>query len=129
MLLRFSSLITETIPFHRDYNVSLHGERNFNRKKLLDVLDELEELKPDVQRRTEELNMKSRNQVNNWGQVHQNSLVGNSLGWLSVNRQPVRNESRQTNRFVIQDGYTRGSVQQWYKLPQTKPVEEQFRKL
>ncbi|KAJ6819853.1 AMSH-like ubiquitin thioesterase 1 isoform X1 [Iris pallida] len=129
MLLRFSSLITETIPSHRDYHVSLHSERNFYRKKLLNVLNELEELKPDVQRRTEELNRKSRNQVNNWDQAHQRSFAGNRLEWPSGNKQTTRNDSKQTNLFLIQDGYSRGSVQQRYKLPQTKPVEEQFRKL
>ncbi|XP_057958215.1 AMSH-like ubiquitin thioesterase 3 [Malania oleifera] len=56
MLLRFSSLVSETIPFHRDYQVLLPKERTSYRKKLLVVLDELESLKPEFQRQVNELN-------------------------------------------------------------------------
>ncbi|CAA6671315.1 unnamed protein product [Spirodela intermedia] len=62
MLLRFSSLVKETIPQHQDYNTYLPYERNSFRKKLLNTLTELEELKPKVQFRLEELKRKSRNQ-------------------------------------------------------------------
>ncbi|GAV87870.1 JAB domain-containing protein [Cephalotus follicularis] len=47
ILLRYSSLVSETIPFHRDYQVSLPKERATYRKRLLAVLDELEILKPE----------------------------------------------------------------------------------
>ncbi|TYH01761.1 hypothetical protein ES288_A09G085400v1 [Gossypium darwinii] len=56
ILLRYSSLVSETIPFHRDYHVSLQKEKAMYRKRLLAVLDELESLKPKVHRRIEELN-------------------------------------------------------------------------
>ncbi|KAE8734245.1 AMSH-like ubiquitin thioesterase 3 [Hibiscus syriacus] len=56
ILLRYSSLVSETIPFHRDYQVLLHKEKAKYRKRLLAVLDELESLKPEVHRRVEELN-------------------------------------------------------------------------
>ncbi|KAA3456292.1 AMSH-like ubiquitin thioesterase 3 [Gossypium australe] len=46
ILLRYSSLVSETIPFHRDYHVSLQKEKAMYRKRLLAVLDELESLKP-----------------------------------------------------------------------------------
>lgn len=49
ILLRFSSLVSETIPFHRDYQVLLPKERSSYRKKLLAVIDELESLKPKFQ--------------------------------------------------------------------------------
>ncbi|KAF7813557.1 AMSH-like ubiquitin thioesterase 3 [Senna tora] len=56
ILLRFSSLVSETIPFHQDYRVSLPKERATYKKRLLAVLDELESLKPEFQRRVDELN-------------------------------------------------------------------------
>ncbi|KAG4126733.1 hypothetical protein ERO13_D10G174300v2 [Gossypium hirsutum] len=56
ILLRYSSLVSETIPFHRDYQVLLPKEKAVYRKRLLAVLDELESLKPEVQQRVEELN-------------------------------------------------------------------------
>ncbi|XP_022760642.1 AMSH-like ubiquitin thioesterase 3 isoform X2 [Durio zibethinus] len=56
ILLRYSSLVSETIPFHRDYQVLLLREKSVYRKRLLAVLDELESLKPEVHQRVEELN-------------------------------------------------------------------------
>ncbi|KAG5555212.1 hypothetical protein RHGRI_012678 [Rhododendron griersonianum] len=59
MLLRYSSLVSETIPFHRDYPVLLPRERAFYTKvsrKLSVVLDELESLKPKFQRLLNEKN-------------------------------------------------------------------------
>ncbi|CAN1181631.1 AMSH-like ubiquitin thioesterase 3 [Linum perenne] len=56
MLLRFSSLISETIPFHRDYQGFHLKEKASYRKRLLSVLEELESLKPEFNRRVEELN-------------------------------------------------------------------------
>ncbi|OVA16823.1 JAB/MPN domain [Macleaya cordata] len=56
ILLRFSSLVSETIPFHRDYLVMFPKERATKKKKLLAVITELESLKPDVYRQVDELN-------------------------------------------------------------------------
>ncbi|XP_021291524.1 AMSH-like ubiquitin thioesterase 3 [Herrania umbratica] len=56
ILLRYSSLVSETIPFHRDYQVLHLKEKAGYRKRLLAVLDELESLKPEVHQRVEELN-------------------------------------------------------------------------
>ncbi|KAI5650889.1 hypothetical protein M9H77_36894 [Catharanthus roseus] len=50
ILVRYSSLVSETIPFHRDYQALYSKERSSARKKLLSVLDELEALKPEFQR-------------------------------------------------------------------------------
>ncbi|XP_021730269.1 AMSH-like ubiquitin thioesterase 3 [Chenopodium quinoa] len=56
MFVRFSSLVSETIPFHRDYQALHSRERVQYRKKLLSVINELESLKPEFQRRVNELN-------------------------------------------------------------------------
>ncbi|CAN1345562.1 AMSH-like ubiquitin thioesterase 3 [Linum perenne] len=56
MLLRFSSLVSETIPFHRDYQGFHLKEKASYRKRLLCVLEELESLKPEFNRHVEELN-------------------------------------------------------------------------
>ncbi|ESQ30644.1 hypothetical protein EUTSA_v10011406mg [Eutrema salsugineum] len=58
MLLRFSSLALETIPSHRDYRTALKSNKEYLRMRLLDVLSELEKLKPVVQQRIDELNPK-----------------------------------------------------------------------
>lgn len=57
LLLRYAGLVTETIPFHRDYSTSDHREKISYKKKLLDVLRELECLRPEVER---EINKVSR---------------------------------------------------------------------
>ncbi|XP_057475680.1 AMSH-like ubiquitin thioesterase 3 [Actinidia eriantha] len=56
ILLRYSSLVSETIPFHRDYQGLLPKERIIYRKKLPAVLDELESLKPKFRRLQNEAN-------------------------------------------------------------------------
>ncbi|XP_041025792.1 AMSH-like ubiquitin thioesterase 3 [Juglans microcarpa x Juglans regia] len=55
MLLRYSSLVSETIPFHRDYQVLLPKERTQHKKRLSSVLDEAESLKPEYLCRVDEL--------------------------------------------------------------------------
>ncbi|KAJ3669464.1 hypothetical protein LUZ60_011414 [Juncus effusus] len=51
ILLRYSSLLYETIPSHRDYATYDSDEKSIYRKKLLDVMTELETIKPAVQRK------------------------------------------------------------------------------
>ncbi|XP_062198198.1 AMSH-like ubiquitin thioesterase 3 isoform X2 [Phragmites australis] len=55
ILLRYSSLLCETIPKHRDYFAFKSREKEFF-TKLIDVLNELESLKPVVQRQIAEHN-------------------------------------------------------------------------
>ncbi|TVU21162.1 hypothetical protein EJB05_30786 [Eragrostis curvula] len=54
-LLRYSSLLCETIPKHRDYHAFRSKEKEFF-TKLIDVLDELESLKPALQQQVAEYN-------------------------------------------------------------------------
>ncbi|KAL5223212.1 hypothetical protein ABZP36_027925 [Zizania latifolia] len=62
ILLRYSSLLCETIPKHRDYHAFKSREKQFLKKgphnsdKLVKVLNELEDLKPVVQQQIAELN-------------------------------------------------------------------------
>lgn len=56
ILLRFSSLVSETIPRHRDYQILHQKDKNNYKKKLLSVLDELEYLQPSFQLRLADLN-------------------------------------------------------------------------
>ncbi|KAJ6810931.1 AMSH-like ubiquitin thioesterase 3 [Iris pallida] len=69
ILLRYSSLMCETIPSHRDYHALLPKEKSTFRKKLLDVIDELESLKSDVQRQVDELNRGHIDQSDGSGQI------------------------------------------------------------
>ncbi|XP_077244622.1 AMSH-like ubiquitin thioesterase 1 [Tasmannia lanceolata] len=110
MLLRFSSLINETIPCHQDYMVSLQREKNYFKKTLLNAISELEAIKPVVQIRLEELNRKHMNQVNRRDQVRHNFFVDSSLEWPPVQKQTAANsEIRQAQRFVGQNGTSQGS--------------------
>nr|CAB3476218.1 unnamed protein product [Digitaria exilis] len=63
LLLRYSSLLCETIPKHRDYRTFKSGEKDFFKKKLLDVINELESLKPVVQQEIMELDDTVRHQL------------------------------------------------------------------
>ncbi|XP_019455986.1 PREDICTED: AMSH-like ubiquitin thioesterase 3 [Lupinus angustifolius] len=56
ILIRYLSLVSETIPYHRDYQVSLPKGRAAHKKRSLAVLDEVESLKPEFKRRWEKLN-------------------------------------------------------------------------
>ncbi|XP_058087253.1 AMSH-like ubiquitin thioesterase 1 [Magnolia sinica] len=130
MLLRFSSLITETIPCHHDYQVSLKKERLYFKKRLLNALSELETLKPVVQSRIEELNRKHINQVDGHDQVHQNFATNSSLEWPPIKKQtPTNYGVKQVHQFVGQDGTSQGPWIQRDKLSQLPAAEDQFRKL
>ncbi|KAL2530623.1 AMSH-like ubiquitin thioesterase 3 [Forsythia ovata] len=65
ILLRYSSLVAETIPHHRDYHALCKKERSFAKKKLSAVLDELESLKPQVRQ------LGQLDNVNTTSQTHQ----------------------------------------------------------
>ncbi|KAG0452166.1 hypothetical protein HPP92_025808 [Vanilla planifolia] len=125
MLLRFSSLITETIPYHRDYHTSLQGERLLFKKRLFNFLNELETLKPEVQRCVEELNRKSSTHVSKWGLSHQVSSVNKSLEWPSINKHNVKNDTKQIYTITGQGGVSRSPFNWQDKLLQSMPTEGQ----
>ncbi|KAF9587059.1 hypothetical protein IFM89_039745 [Coptis chinensis] len=127
MLMRFSSLITETIPCHKDYKVYSQREKDVFKKKLLNALNELEVLKPVVQERTDKINGLATTQVDRWGH-HQSNYRDSSLEWPPVKKQlPKYNEIRKTPRYVGSEGT--GSLVQQDKFSPSKPMEEQYRKV
>ncbi|XP_009766203.1 AMSH-like ubiquitin thioesterase 3 [Nicotiana sylvestris] len=56
LLLRYAGILSETIPFHRDYITSTDTEKRPYKKKLLDVVGELESLRPEVEHALKEQN-------------------------------------------------------------------------
>ncbi|KMZ64692.1 STAM-binding protein [Zostera marina] len=120
MLLRFSSLITETIPRHRDYQISCVQEKNTFGKKIYNAISELEILKPDVMRQINQTNVKPMNQINGW--------EGND--WPLTRKQEFTNSeiTKKTQTF----GHKLSSLQrppmQQNTFYQAKLNEENFRK-
>ncbi|KAG6759759.1 hypothetical protein POTOM_036248 [Populus tomentosa] len=55
MPLRYLSLVSETIPYHRDYQALYQKERANYKKRSFAVLNELESIKPEFHRRVDEI--------------------------------------------------------------------------
>ncbi|KAG6516524.1 hypothetical protein ZIOFF_026989 [Zingiber officinale] len=123
MLMRFSSLIKETIPHHKDFQVILHDEKLYFRKRLLSALNELEALKPDVKHQLEELNRRNRNQLTTWGQLPQDGSRNESFDWPSIKNY----NTTQADRMVARDGLYRNSNVQGGKI--LTKSKSQFNKL
>ncbi|KAK4479299.1 hypothetical protein RD792_014810 [Penstemon davidsonii] len=123
MLLRFSSLVSETIPCHRDYRRSLQSNKLKLKKKLIAALTELEELKPDVQAKLEELQNKhghhSNKQSNFWQKETQTSSV-EYPAFKQQNWNSCLAEKPVTREFGYQGTKT---------LSLAKPVEEHLRRI
>ncbi|PIA33312.1 hypothetical protein AQUCO_04100023v1 [Aquilegia coerulea] len=128
MLLRFSSLVGETIPCHRDYKLASKTEKNLYIKKLTNALNELEALKPVVQQRIDDMNRKVANQVDRTGRF-QSNYSDSSLEWPTTKKQaPNGNEIKKASRIFGQNG-TVGTYQvQQHNFSISRPVEEQFQK-
>ncbi|CAI8594887.1 unnamed protein product [Vicia faba] len=124
MLLRFSSLASETIPRHREYKSSPQTKKQSLKKRLLISLNELEKLKPLAQQKINELNSRNAFRQNGRGNFHSN----NNVDFSSVEKQtlagnglikPVRATARE---FAYQ-----GSSGQHFSY--VRPVEEKVRRL
>ncbi|KAH0993030.1 hypothetical protein GBA52_004513 [Prunus armeniaca] len=131
ILLRFSSLVSETIPCHRDYQTFPPKERSMYRKKLLNVLDELESLKPEAQRLVNKLN--EAQAVSQLPQLECLEGTSYGLGTPSLEWPPVNNNSlsiniRQPSSLTSQSSwkynndYSRVSTN-------TSQIDKQFQKL
>ncbi|KAL2999547.1 hypothetical protein AAZX31_09G165900 [Glycine max] len=124
MLLRFSSLVSETIPRHRDYRSSPQRQKESLKKKLLISLNELENLKPVVQQKINELNNKFAYQQNGQGKfISNNSLDFSPVKKLTSASYGLIKAVRPTaGEFVYQ-----GSRSQQFS--NVRPVEEHVRRL
>ncbi|KAI5660208.1 hypothetical protein M9H77_29001 [Catharanthus roseus] len=127
MLLRFSSLVTETIPCHRDYRMSLQSNKIL-KKKLLDALAELEEIQSAVQRKIEDLNRNNVYQSNTTGFQHRNNLIQPSLEWPPAKQQNLNGFAMTKKSAFVARDYTYQSPKV-LSFPVTKPIEEKFRKI
>lgn len=130
ILLRYSSLITETIPSHRDYQTSHPKERALYKKMLLAVLDELEGLKPEFQ-----LQFQGISEVQVTAQPYQlNNLdnrryvpVGNSLGRPSTNNKA---SSDYDNQWAITaPSSTWKQNNEYSRISSPSSFDKQFQKL
>lgn len=82
MLLRYLSLVSETIPYHRDYQALYQKERANYKKRSFAVLNELESIKPEFHRRVDEIEKAySRTQ-----QVEFNGSGTSTLEWPPANK-------------------------------------------
>ncbi|KAJ1379520.1 USP8 dimerization domain [Sesbania bispinosa] len=125
MLLRFSSLVSETIPRHRDYRSSPQSRKESLKKKLLNSLNELEKLKPLVQQKINELNSRHTYHQNGWGKINSNNSVDFSpvkKQTLVANYGQIKAVRPTAREFVYQ-----GSRSQQFSY--VRPVEEQVRRL
>ncbi|XP_061344915.1 AMSH-like ubiquitin thioesterase 1 [Gastrolobium bilobum] len=124
MLLRFSSLVSETIPRHRDYRTSAQSKKESLRKKLLYSVNELENLKPLVQQKISEFNSRQAYQHNGWEKCHSNNLMDIS----PVKKQTLASYDQiKAVRPTTGEYVYRGSRGQQFSY--VRPVEENMRKL
>ncbi|KAK7348092.1 hypothetical protein VNO80_22641 [Phaseolus coccineus] len=129
ILLRFLSLVSETIPYHRDYHASLPNERATYKKRSRAVLDELESLKPEFKRRVDklkDLHVKAPLPEENGFNMALQSSVNSSLEW------PVVNKSNNLNMdFKQLAGF--GSHSSWnynnMSPSDSRPIDKQLQKL
>ncbi|KAL9161256.1 hypothetical protein ABFS82_07G008800 [Erythranthe guttata] len=125
ILLRYSSLVSETIPYHRDYLALFPKERNLYKKKLLAVLDELETLKPKVRRQLDEQEkVKSATQLNQFSGSNQISDLSSSSHKASLsysNNQMLQLTTSPSSSLKQNNQYT--------PFLSSNPIESQFQKL
>ncbi|PON94523.1 JAB1/MPN/MOV34 metalloenzyme domain containing protein [Trema orientale] len=124
MLLRFSSLVSETIPRHREYRASAKSKKDNLRKGLLNALSELEKLKPEVQQKINELNRKYAYQTNGWTHHSQKD----SLEWPSVKKQTLTAQDvTKMGRSTVREPIYRNPRAQQFS--HASSLEERFKKL
>ncbi|XP_061357574.1 AMSH-like ubiquitin thioesterase 1 [Gastrolobium bilobum] len=124
MLLRFSSLVSETIPRHRDYRLSPQSKKQSLKKKLVNSVIELEKLKPLVQQKINELNSRHAYEQNGQGKFHSN----NSLDFSPVKTQTLPSYgSLKAVRPTAGELNYQGSRGQQFSY--VRPVEEHMRRL
>ncbi|KAJ7980333.1 AMSH-like ubiquitin thioesterase [Quillaja saponaria] len=127
ILLRFSSLVSETIPFHRDYQISLPKERTNYKKKLLVVLDELESLKPKFQRQVNELNNAQHPQHESYDKMYNSET--SSLESHAVSTSPYLSIDNRAASLGSQSSWMYNYDHTRVLSSNTLPIDKQFQKL
>ncbi|KAI3737998.1 hypothetical protein L2E82_28016 [Cichorium intybus] len=132
ILLRYSSLVLDTIRFHRDYQASCLKERSYCKKQVLVVLDELESLKPEVDRQVGGLNKAySRTEDHQQNGIKKNlngPAVNNSVSFVSDSNQ-LQNRpilpSRNQNHVIPQNLQSSSIDMQFQKLSLLPPPKQE----
>ncbi|XP_073141470.1 AMSH-like ubiquitin thioesterase 3 [Henckelia pumila] len=125
ILLRYSSLVSETICDHRDYLALCQKERTFYKKKLLDVLDELEQLKPQVRQLLDELD-----EVNTTTQLHQTDGPNKLSYAFSVNNKAsVSYSNVQTLPVISAPSFSPKQNNMYTGVSSSNSIDSQFQKL
>ncbi|XP_042516024.1 AMSH-like ubiquitin thioesterase 3 [Macadamia integrifolia] len=135
ILLRFCSLLSETIPLHRDYQLLLPKERVFYRRKLYDVIEELERLKADFNRRLDELNKaRTRPQLNCLESTSNVSAVS-SMEYPSIKNSISSNldikqvQLHPASRNASHSSWLHHNKAAQVTSPKTLQIEKQFQKM
>ncbi|GFP99630.1 amsh-like ubiquitin thioesterase 3 [Phtheirospermum japonicum] len=125
ILLRYSSLVSETIPFHRDYQTLCPKERSFYKKKLLSVLDELETLKPKVRRQLDELE-----KANTTTQTHRFDGPNKISYAPSLNNKPsLTYSNKQISQPITAPSSSLKQTPDHTRFSSPSSIESQFQKL
>lgn len=130
MLLRFSSLVSETIPRHRDYAACPQSKKSSLRKQLLLALNELESLKPAVKQKVEQLEKRTSSQAIGWNHnTHHNESqsLSSSSEWP-----PSKMHSLPNNQLAKSSWNSSGDMYEGSKAQHNfhvVPVDERFRRL
>ncbi|KAM3330558.1 hypothetical protein ACQJBY_027026 [Aegilops geniculata] len=124
ILLRYTSLLCETIPKHRDYPVFKLREaefvRNANSSTLIDVVNELESLKPVVKRQLVEHNRR--------GSPEANGLNGTHTASVRKEKHPPTTYSTQPFVGSLQKFYPDGRhhVASWTSIQTDRQIRKQY---
>ncbi|CAJ2676141.1 unnamed protein product [Trifolium pratense] len=124
MLMRFCSLVSETIPRHRDYRTSPQSKKELLRKKLLNSVIELEKLKPLAQQKINELNSRKPYQHNGRENFRSN---------YSTDISPVKKQTMTSYNQIKAVGQTAGEFvyqgSRAQQFPYVRPVEDNMKRL
>ncbi|KAK3188897.1 hypothetical protein Dsin_028458 [Dipteronia sinensis] len=140
ILLRYSSLVSETIPFHRDYQAILLKERASYRKRLIAVLDELESLKPEFDRLVNELNrahggaqlleLDGTESTSYGAETTSYGAETSSLEWPAVNKRSYSSvDSKQPSSMATQSSWRNNNDRTQVLSPNPIQIDKQFQKL
>ncbi|KAL3626577.1 hypothetical protein CASFOL_030126 [Castilleja foliolosa] len=125
ILLRYSSLVSETIPFHRDYRTLCPKERSFYKKKLYSVLDEVETLNSKVRHQLDELE-----KADTTTQQHRFD-VPNKISYApSLNNKPsLTYSNKQMSQPITAPPSSSKQIPDYTRFSSPSSVESQFQKL